>query len=64
VIPGIDVALPSRHAHLIISLDSPIEVLQMPSPAQRASRLRALVSGLQDAPAYDVAETRKSSTCS
>jgi AraC-like DNA-binding protein len=49
--PGIDVGLPSRHAHLIISLDSPIDVLQMPSHTQRAGRYRALVSGLQDAPA-------------
>jgi hypothetical protein len=51
VMPGIDVGLPSRHAHLIISLDSPIDVLQMPSHTQRAGRLRALVSGLHDAPA-------------
>jgi AraC-like DNA-binding protein len=51
VIPGIDVGLPSRHAHLIISLDSPIEVLQMPNHTHGAGRLRALVSGLHDVPA-------------
>jgi AraC-like DNA-binding protein len=51
VIPGIDVGLPSRHAHLIISLESPIEMLQMPGRTQRGCRLRALVSGLHDAPA-------------
>src|SRR2546425_9715203 len=31
VMPGIDIGLPSRHAHLIISLGSPIDVLQMPN---------------------------------
>jgi len=51
VMPGIDIGLPSRHAHLIISLGSPIDVLQMPNTIQRAGRLRALVSGLHDAPA-------------
>ena len=51
VIPGTDVGLPSRHAHLVISLDSPIEVLQMPGPGPRAGRFHALVSGLHDGPA-------------
>jgi AraC-like DNA-binding protein len=49
--PGTHAGLPSRHVHLIISLGAPIEVLQMPNPAQRAGRFTALVSGLQDAPA-------------
>src|SRR5262249_2250884 len=51
VIPGIDRGLPSRHAHLIISLESPIDVLQTPGRTQRAGRFRALVSGLHDEPA-------------
>ena len=49
--PGTHAGLPSRHAHLIISLGAPIDVLQMPSPAQHAGGFTALVSGLQDAPA-------------
>jgi AraC-like DNA-binding protein len=49
--PGTHAGLPSRHAHLIISLGAPIDVLQMPNPTQRAGRFTALVCGLQDAPA-------------
>jgi AraC-like DNA-binding protein len=49
--PGTHTGLPSRHAHLIISLGAPIDVLQMPNATQRAERFTALVSGLQDAPA-------------
>ncbi len=43
--------LPSRHVDLIISLAGPIEVIGMPSTAQRPAAFAALVSGLQDAPA-------------
>lgn len=43
--------MPSRHAHVIISLGEPIEVLRMPDPRQPAGRLTALVTGLHDAPA-------------
>jgi len=45
-------ALPSRHAHLIISLANPIEVVAMPDPRQRPGRFHMLVNGLQDGPAY------------
>ena len=51
VAPGTHTGLPSRHAHLIVSLGEPIDVLQMPNAAQRAGRFAALVTGLQDAPA-------------
>ncbi len=49
--PGTHAGLPSRHAHLIISLGAPIDVLQMPNSHQRAGCFTALVSGLHDAPA-------------
>jgi AraC-like DNA-binding protein len=49
--PGTHAGLPSRHAHLIISLGEPIDVLRMPDPAAPAGRFTALVSGLHDAPA-------------
>jgi len=49
--PGTHAGLPSRHAHLIIGLGEPIDVLQMPNPTQRAGRFTAIVCGLQDAPA-------------
>jgi AraC-like DNA-binding protein len=49
--PGTHAGLPSRHAHLIISLGGSIDVLQMPNSTQRAGRFTALVCGLQDAPA-------------
>jgi AraC-like DNA-binding protein len=49
--PGTHAGLPSRHAHLIISLGGPIDVLQMPNSTQPAGCFTALVCGLQDAPA-------------
>jgi AraC-like DNA-binding protein len=49
--PGLHFGLPSTDVDLIISLDRPIEVVQMPNSIQRPSALTALVSGLQDAPA-------------
>jgi AraC-like DNA-binding protein len=49
--PGTHAGLPSRHAHLIIGLSDPIDVLRMPNPARRGGRFTALVSGLQEAPA-------------
>jgi AraC-like DNA-binding protein len=49
--PGTHAGLPSRHVDLIISLAGPIEVIGMPSTAQRPAAFAALVSGLHDAPA-------------
>jgi AraC-like DNA-binding protein len=46
--PGVNTTLPSRHAHLIISLGAPINVRQMSNEAAPAARLFALVSGLHD----------------
>jgi AraC-like DNA-binding protein len=46
--PGVNTTLPSRHAHLIISLDAPINVRQMSNEAPPAARFFALVSGLHD----------------
>jgi AraC-like DNA-binding protein len=46
--PGVNTTLPSRHAHLIISLDTPINVRQMSNEAPPAARFSALVSGLHD----------------
>jgi AraC-like DNA-binding protein len=46
--PGLNTTLPSRHAHLIISLDAPINVRQMSNEAPPATRFTALVSGLHD----------------
>lgn len=46
--PGVNTALPSRHAHLIISLDTPINVRQMSNEAPPAAPFCALVSGLHD----------------
>jgi AraC-like DNA-binding protein len=46
--PGINTTLPSRHAHLVISLDTPINVRQMSNEAPSAARFFALVSGLHD----------------
>ena len=51
LVPAIHTGLPSRHAHLIISLGAPTEILRMPNPAQRAGRFTAFACGLQDAPA-------------
>ena len=49
--PVTHAGLPSRHVHLIISLDAPIEILQMPDSTQPAGRFTAIVCGLQDTPA-------------
>ena len=49
--PGIHTPTPSRHAHLIISLGSPINVIGMPSAIQCPASFTAFVCGLQDAPA-------------
>jgi AraC-like DNA-binding protein len=49
--PGSHAALPSRHAHLIISLGAPFDVLRMPNTTQRPASFRAIVNGLQDGPA-------------
>jgi AraC-like DNA-binding protein len=46
--PGVNTTLPSRHAHLIISLDAPIHVRQMSNEAPPAAPVFALVSGLHD----------------
>ncbi len=35
--PGVNTTLPSRHAHLIISLDAPITVRQMSNEAPPAA---------------------------
>src|SRR5256885_17229408 len=45
------IGLPSRDAHLIISLGPLIDVVQMPNSTQPPSAFTALVTGLQDAPA-------------
>lgn len=49
--PGMHFGLPSTEVDLIISLHHPIELLQMPNPTQAPSSFRALVTGLQQAPA-------------
>jgi AraC-like DNA-binding protein len=49
--PGTHAGLPSRHVHLIVNLAGPIEILRMPSAAQRPAALAAFVTGIQDAPA-------------
>src|SRR2546423_11194468 len=49
--PGVHFGLPSSDVDLIISLGRPIDVIQMPNSTQGPSAFRALVSGLQDAPA-------------
>jgi AraC-like DNA-binding protein len=46
--PGVNTTLPSSHAHLIISLEAPINVRQMSNEAPPAARFSALVSGLYD----------------
>ena len=46
--PGFNTTLPSRHAHLIISLGAPINVRRMSNEAQPAACLSALVAGLHD----------------
>jgi AraC-like DNA-binding protein len=46
--PGVNTTLPSRHAHLIISLGAPINIRQTSNGAQPASCLSALVAGLHD----------------
>jgi len=48
---GTHTGLPSRHVHLIISLGPPIDVIQMPNAWQSPAAFRAMVCGLQDAPA-------------
>jgi AraC-like DNA-binding protein len=45
--PGVNRTLPSRHAHLIISLEAPINVRQISTEAPPA-RFSALVSGLHE----------------
>jgi AraC-like DNA-binding protein len=45
---GVNTTLPSRHAHLIISLGAPINVRQTFNQAQPAARFSALVTGLHD----------------
>jgi AraC-like DNA-binding protein len=49
---GVQAGLPSRHAHLIISLAGPIDVVGMPDPHQSPGKFQVLVSGLQGAPAF------------
>ena len=49
--PGTHYGLPSSDVDLIVSLGPPIDVVQMPTSAQRPSAFTALVSGLQDSPA-------------
>jgi AraC-like DNA-binding protein len=49
--PGFHLGLPSSTIHLIISLGQPIEILQMPNPAQQCATFTALVTGLNSAPA-------------
>ena len=52
LLPGIHAGLPSRHAHLIISFDEPIELLRSPAGGQQQpGRFTALVGGLHDGPA-------------
>jgi AraC-like DNA-binding protein len=51
VAPGMHAGLPSRHAHIFISLDQPIEIVRMPRPSARAGAFASFVTGLQDAPA-------------
>jgi AraC-like DNA-binding protein len=46
--PGVNTTLPSRHAHLIISLGAPINVQQTSNGAQPAASFSALVAGLSD----------------
>src|SRR5437899_804822 len=48
---GFHVGIPSTEVRLIISLRDPIEIVQMPNSKQSPGRLKALVSGLQSAPA-------------
>jgi AraC-like DNA-binding protein len=49
--PGLHFGLPSSDVDLIISLGSPIDVVQMPNTKQRPAVFTALVSGLQHAAA-------------
>src|SRR4051794_10658383 len=51
VAPGTHAGLPSRHVHIVISLDEPIEIVRMPSSSARSAAFRSFVSGLQDTPA-------------
>jgi AraC-like DNA-binding protein len=51
VAPGTHAGLPSRHVHIVISLDEPIEIVRMPSSSARGAAFRSFVSGLQDTPA-------------
>jgi AraC-like DNA-binding protein len=46
--PGVNTTLPSRHAHLIISLGAPIKVRQVSNEAQPDTCFSALVAGLHD----------------
>src|SRR5712672_2060423 len=49
--PGTHAGLPSRHVHIVISLDQPIDIVRMPGPSARAAAFASFVSGLQDTPA-------------
>jgi AraC-like DNA-binding protein len=49
--PGVHIGHPSTEVDLIISLDARFDVLEMPNSTQRPASFRALVSGMQDAPA-------------
>jgi AraC-like DNA-binding protein len=49
--PGTHAGLPSRHVHIFISLDQPIDIVRMPRPSERAAAFMCFVNGLQDAPA-------------
>ncbi len=49
--PGTHAGLPSRHVHIVISLDQPIDIVRMPRPSAHAAAFASFVSGLQDTPA-------------
>jgi AraC-like DNA-binding protein len=49
--PGLHRGLPSRHLTFIVSIGPPIDVVAQTDPARAPSRYRAVISGLQAAPA-------------
>jgi AraC-like DNA-binding protein len=48
---GVHMGLPSKTLTLIVAFGEPVDVIEMPDPAQRPDRYMALVGGLHAAPA-------------
>lgn len=49
--PGVHAGLPSQHLTLIVSLGHPVDLVEMPDPAQAPDAFPALVGGLHSSPA-------------